>query len=131
MQFLKKNDFSQKENFTITSIFISITWIISVYFPNIDKVISIMGGLCAVTVSYLIPTICYVKLSEHSWTHPKNLGVLFFFGILILIGYSSVIIIVYLIVTEREISLVSRKKSSENFIVEFLWFLIGLHIQSD
>jgi amino acid permease len=101
MQFLKKDTFTKKENFTITTIFISITWIISVYFPHIDKVISIMGGLCAVTVSYLIPTICYVKLSEHSWTHPKNLGVLFFFGTLIVIGYSSVIIIIYLIITGK------------------------------
>ena len=103
MQFLKKNDFTKKENFTITSIFITVTWIISVFFPSIDKVISIMGGLCAVTCSYLIPTICHVKLSEHSWTHPKNISVILFFGVLIVIGYGSVIVIIYLIATGRQI----------------------------
>jgi len=47
---------------------------------------------------YLIPTYAYVKLSKVKWTAMKNLLPLLFFGILIVIGYTSVIITVYTIV---------------------------------
>jgi hypothetical protein len=62
-----------------------------------------MGGLCAVTLSFLIPTICYVKLSEHPWTHCSNLSRILFFGILIIVGYSSVGITVYTIITGKPV----------------------------
>mmetsp|Transcript_5608 Transcript_5608/g.9659 ORF Transcript_5608/g.9659 Transcript_5608/m.9659 type:complete len:88 (-) Transcript_5608:101-364(-) len=72
--------------------FIGLTWFIALVFPKIDKVISIMGGLCASTLDYLIPTYCYVKLSSEPWYYPKNLFVIVFFGILVTIGYGSVIV---------------------------------------
>lgn len=79
----------------MTTIFIVITWGIAFVYPNIDKVIAIMGGLCASTLDYAIPMYCYVKLSEHSWMYPKNLAAIIFFGILVMIGYGSVVIIVW------------------------------------
>ena len=33
---------------------------LSIVFPKVDKVIAIMGGLLAPTLSYAIPTYCYV-----------------------------------------------------------------------
>lgn len=62
--FLKRDSFTNKENYIITSIFIAVTWAVSVVYPSIDKVLAIMGGLCAATLDYAIPTYCYVKLSE-------------------------------------------------------------------
>jgi hypothetical protein len=48
----------------MTTLFIAITWGIAFVYPNIDKVLTIMGGLCAATLDYGIPMFCYVKLSE-------------------------------------------------------------------
>ena len=76
-----------------------LTWIISVIFPKIDKVIGIMGGLCASTLCYALPTYCFVKLSGKAWTSPKNLLLIVPFGCMTLIGYTSVIIIIFEIAT--------------------------------
>jgi amino acid permease len=55
---LGRHEFSLKENFIVTSIFQTITCFISIIFPNVKSVISIMGGLIAVSMCYLIPLIC-------------------------------------------------------------------------
>lgn len=99
MLVLKKETFSDRENLVISAVFVAVTWVISIIFPKIDKVISIMGGLCAATLDYAIPTYCFVKLSKNPWTSPGNLIRIVFFGILTFIGYCSVAITVYLIVT--------------------------------
>ena len=96
---LKKEKFTDKENLVLSTVFVAVTWVISIYFPKIDKVISIMGGLCAATLDFAIPTFCFVKLSKYSWTAPSNLIRIIFFGILTSIGYCSVAITVYLIIT--------------------------------
>ena len=96
---LKKEQFSDKENFVISTIFVAVTWVISIIFPKIDKVISIMGGLCAATLDFAIPTYCFVKLSKNSWMAPSNLVRILFFGLLTIVGYCSVGITVYLIFT--------------------------------
>lgn len=79
----------------MTTIFIIVTWGIAFVYPNIDKVLAIMGGLCAATLDYGIPMYCYVKLSEHRWTHPKNFAAIIFFGLLCLVGYGSVILTIF------------------------------------
>jgi hypothetical protein len=86
----------------MTFVYIAATWLISVIFPKIDKVISIMGGAFASTLDFAIPTYCFVKLSKHSWTAPSNLWRIIFFGILTSIGYLSVCITVYLIITGEQ-----------------------------
>jgi len=83
----------------MTTIFIIITWAIALVYPNIDKVLAIMGGLCAATLDYGIPMFCYVKLSDKSWASPKNFIAIIFFGTLCLIGYISVGITVWEMIT--------------------------------
>jgi hypothetical protein len=61
-----------------------------------------MGGLCAVTLSFAIPTYCYVKLSGKPYTDFKNLLSIIFFGSLSLIGYISVGVTVFLIITKKD-----------------------------
>jgi hypothetical protein len=60
-----------------------------------------MGGLCAATLSFAIPTFCYVKLSDKPLTYYKNLIAIIVFGTLTLIGYTSVIVTVFLMVTGK------------------------------
>jgi hypothetical protein len=73
-----------------------LTWALSVVYPQIDKVFSILGGLCATTLDFAIPTFCYVILSKEKWTSSKNLGSIISFGILSMIGYVNVFIIIFL-----------------------------------
>lgn len=79
----------------MTCTFCYVTMAIAIVFPKVDKVLGLMGGLLAPTLDYLIPCYCYVKLSDHHWTHWKNLSAIIFFGILCLIGYTAVIVIIY------------------------------------
>jgi hypothetical protein len=83
----------------LTTLFIAITCVVSIIFPNVKQVISIMGGLIAVSMCYLIPVICQIKLSEHGVSHPSNLLPVLFFGCLIITGYTSVGITVYEIIS--------------------------------
>lgn len=94
-------EFTQKQNYVMTIIFMLSTWFISIVFPNIDKMISILGGLCAVTLDFTIPLYCFVKLSDFKWTHYTNFLRIIFFGVLIVAGYSSIGITVYLIITGK------------------------------
>jgi len=88
----RETEFSQKENVISTAIFSFITCSVAVAFPNITSVLQIIGGLCSVTMCYLIPTYAYVKLNDEKWYARKNLLPILFFGTLIAIGYISVII---------------------------------------
>jgi hypothetical protein len=54
-----------------------------------------MGGLIAVSMCYLVPLICQLRLSDKSWASPYNLSAICFFGSLILIGYTSVGVTIY------------------------------------
>jgi hypothetical protein len=74
---------------------------IAIVFPNITGVLSIMGGLCSCTMSYLIPVIAYVRLNKEPWYACKNLGPILFFGTLTIIGYTSVGITFYLLATGK------------------------------
>ena len=79
----------------MTLTFVYVTMGIAIAFPKVDKVIGIMGGLLAPTLSYFIPCYCYVKLSDHPWTHYKNLSAIIFFGTLCFVGYTTVVLIIY------------------------------------
>ena len=84
----------------MTCTWLFITWGISVVYPTIDQVISIMGGLCASTLDYAIPMYCFVKLSEDKWYAPKNLASIIVFSTMTLIGYTSVGITIFEIIMQ-------------------------------
>jgi len=76
--------------------------------PNVTTIIAILGGACSVTLAYTFPckfkfnsflVYGHVKLSKHPWTHQENFVPLMFFIPLIIIGYSSVVATVFLVVT--------------------------------
>mmetsp|Transcript_17151 Transcript_17151/g.16372 ORF Transcript_17151/g.16372 Transcript_17151/m.16372 type:complete len:124 (+) Transcript_17151:334-705(+) len=86
---------SNKENLVCTAIFVTLTCLIAIVYPNISQVLSIIGGFCACNLSYLIPIICYVQLSGKPLRSPKVMISVFVFGILFLIGYGSVFLSIY------------------------------------
>ena len=94
--------FSRKFNITLTVTWMIVTWGLSVLFPSIDKVLQIMGGLCASTLDYALPMFCFVKLSEQKWTSCKNLSAILVFSTMTLIGYISVGITIFLAATGCE-----------------------------
>lgn len=42
-------------NFILTAAFVTVTCALAIAFPNVTNVLSIMGGLCSVTLCYTIP----------------------------------------------------------------------------
>ena len=82
--------------------FLAFSWLLSILFPTIDKVLAIMGGLCAASLDYAIPMFCYVKLSDQHWTHPKNLACIIFFGALTLVGYTAVVVTIWEMATGND-----------------------------
>jgi len=109
-QILKRDTFSDKENYIFTILSIGISCFIAIIFPNIKQVISILGGLIAVQMSFLLPTIIEVKLSKKRWYEWDNLKVILFFGWLIFMGFGSVVITVYESVTALDPPIMPRWK---------------------
>lgn len=86
-----QDEFTTTQNYIVTFCFFTCAVIVSIIFPNITSVLSIIGGLCACTQSYVLPTLVYVKLSTKRLGHWKNLGALLI-GITVgLLGYASVV----------------------------------------
>ena len=100
---MRANTYSQKANYLLTFGFVTVTVLLSILVPNITQVLSIMGGLCSCTLSYTIPLYCWVKLSPHPWHQWSNLCAILFFGVLISLGYASVVSTVYEIATGHTI----------------------------
>ena len=89
-------EFSKKTNVIMTVTWVVLSWLIAVLFPQIDKVISILGGLCASTLSYVLPTFCWVVLSKKPWHAPTNFFPILIFGGMACIGYASVFLTIFL-----------------------------------
>jgi len=62
-----------------------------------------MGGLNSVSICYTIPVYSWVKLGGKSVFHPDNLVPVLFFGCLITIGYSSVVLTIYEMATGQKV----------------------------
>jgi len=101
--FFKREECSLKENLLCTAIFIALTALVAIAYPEITQVLSILGGLCSVTISYLIPTYAYVKLSGRPLRSPYVMSSILFFGILITVGYFSVVVTFYEIITGENV----------------------------
>ncbi len=61
-------------------------------FPDIAKVLQIMGGLCSTTMCYLIPTYCWVKVNPAKGVTFGKVAPIIFFCTLAFMGYCSVIV---------------------------------------
>jgi hypothetical protein len=77
----------------------------------VTDIISILGGLCATSLSFAIPLYCYIKLSKDGLKSSKNICALIFFGTLIIAGYSSVILTIFKMATRCD----SYKNYRDNY----------------
>ena len=84
-------------NLVTTAGFCLLTCAVAVFYPNVSSVLSILGGACSVSICYTVPLYAWIKLSDKHWTAKENLFPLIFFGILIAIGYLSVISTIYML----------------------------------
>ena len=87
-------EMSTKFNIVCTSIFCAMTCFLSVVFPNVKSALSITGGFSSVNMCYLVPLICWVKLSDKKWYQGTNILYVVFFLSLSVIGFISVIVTV-------------------------------------
>jgi amino acid permease len=94
-QLVGRDTFSQKENFLFVGVVCALTCAVSILFPNIKSVLSLLGGLLAIQMSYALPLVIQVVLSEKKWYAWENLSAIIFFSSLQLMGYGSVVITIY------------------------------------
>ena len=81
----------------VTLSFVVLTCTVSIVYPSVSTVLSILGGLCSVSICYTVPLYSWVKLSDKKWTAMENLAPMMFFIPLIMIGYLSVFSTVYML----------------------------------
>lgn len=98
LTFAGREEFSQKENWLLTTVFIVVTCAVAIVFPKIVSVLSIIGGFCCCNMCFLVPMLAQLKLSGMPCYHYKNLSALVIFTTLIVAGYISVAITIYQIV---------------------------------
>ena len=78
-------------NLTITSLFLFLTVFLAIALPDIVKVLSVLGGILSVTVSFTLPSYCYFILSDHGQKHWKTRGSLMIGIVVTCTGYFSVL----------------------------------------
>jgi len=90
-QWMGKEEVTKKMNYGITLGFFSLVVTTAIFFPDITAVLSIIGGLCAVTQGYVLPTAMSIKISGKPMSDPYNLATLAIGGVIGFLGYSTVI----------------------------------------
>lgn len=58
-----------------------------------SNVLAIFGGIASVNIVYIVPLFCYIKLrrEDDPITSPKNLIAIFYFSLMSIIGWMSVL----------------------------------------
>ncbi|CDW77672.1 UNKNOWN [Stylonychia lemnae] len=88
----QEHQMTQGQSISMSFGFVVLTSVISIIYPDITGILSIIGGLCSVTMCYVLPTICHIKLNRQELSICKKYSLIVFFGTLSLIGYISVIL---------------------------------------
>jgi amino acid permease len=101
--FFGRDNFSQKENVVCTGIFIAVTCLLAIVFPNVSAVLGILGGLNATSIQFLVPMICSIKVSGQPVKAASNIIKILFFGFLCLVGYTNVGTTIYRIVSGHDV----------------------------
>ena len=71
----KKNHYNLKENLIYTFCFLFLSLVAAIAYPNIASVLSIIGGSCAITMCYTVPTYCYVQTCEVKYSINLSLNI--------------------------------------------------------
>mmetsp|Transcript_44197 Transcript_44197/g.32181 ORF Transcript_44197/g.32181 Transcript_44197/m.32181 type:complete len:126 (+) Transcript_44197:1123-1500(+) len=90
-----KEDCTTLQNILSTAVTIGATALVAIAYPEVTQVLSIIGGLCGVSISYVIPTWSYVSLSGRPIRSWYIMCSILAFGLLTLVGYFSVLLTIY------------------------------------
>ena len=95
-QFLKNAEYTLFRGLLSSFIFASTTCIITIYVPEINVVLGVVGGIGCVAIGYIIPTLAYIT------SYPQNLakGIIYIIiaCILIGLGFGSAVNSIYKII---------------------------------
>lgn len=82
-------EISNMKNIIVTFLIINFCCFISVLYDQISAYIKILGGVCSTLVGFLFPALLIVRTNNRPRCHWKNIGTVFIFGGLTLIGFVS------------------------------------------
>lgn len=93
--------FTNKINFIVTLIVVLLTTTIGCLYSNVVDYLSFLGGLLAVVLTYLIPTLLHIKVTSHHKYSYKVIIPLICTLLIVAIGWTGAIIVVLNIITGR------------------------------
>lgn len=80
-----------KKNDVITVICLYLcTYLITYFIKDLLSILSILGGICAVVLSFVMPILCWIKTNSYEVTHWKNISALIVMCVTIVIGLCCV-----------------------------------------
>lgn len=85
---------SRKQSIALAFCLLTLTTTVSIILPNITSALGLLGGLLVIQMSFFLPCVIQIKLSDKPWYAAENLVVILFFGTLCIMGYLSAIITV-------------------------------------
>ena len=80
---------TNKKNYILTFLVIFFCCFISVVYVKISGYIKLLGGLCSTLVGFVFPSLLITRANKRPRWHWKNIGTIFIFFILTLIGLVS------------------------------------------
>ena len=80
-------EISNRKNIIVTFITIFFCYTISVLYIKISDYIKILGGVCSTLVGFLFPAMLITRTNNRERYHWKNVGTIFIFLLLTLIGF--------------------------------------------
>lgn len=94
-------EFTTKRNFIVTLIsLVGITSLACLY-AKVNDYLDFLGGLIAVTLSFLIPTLLHLKVTTKSWTHWRVVIPIIMGFIICFLGYSGAIMVLIKIISGK------------------------------
>jgi amino acid permease len=80
-----------KKNDVITVICLYLcTYLITYFIKDLLSILSILGGICAVVLSFVMPILCWIKTNSYEVIHWKNISALIVMCVTIVIGLCCV-----------------------------------------
>lgn len=98
------DELTWKKNLFITLSFTILSALIGAVYSGIGQIISFLGGLCAVMISYFFPALIYIKYKHHERFNIKNILVCIMAALLSIIGFTAAGISLKDIVTGKKSS---------------------------
>lgn len=92
-------DFTKKKNIFITLGIIIFTTLVGVLYSKVTPYISFLGGLLAVILTYLVPTMIHVKITHFPLSSPRVFIPIIISGLLTLCGWTAAVLVLKDIIT--------------------------------